>query len=247
LIDKDTTTKEQSCCSIVKLVESKSLKIMETIKKSTIDYLKAISKNNNRDWFLKNKELYNEARGNFESFVQDLLNEITVFEPIMKGLEVKSCVYRFNRDIRFSNDKSPYKTHFGAFMVRGGKKNGDKLAGYYFHIEPGKSIIAGGAYMPPAPWLTTIREKIDEDPNGIREIIGNKEFVKYFGKIDGEKLKKAPKGYPTDHPDIELLKLKSYLVFNEVNDDFVVSNTLFNHTIKAFKAMKPFNDFLNDY
>ena len=82
----------------------------------------------------------------------------------MKGLEVKSCVYRFNRDIRFSNDKSPYKTHFGAFMVRGGKKNGDKLAGYYFHIEPGKSIIAGGAYMPPAPWLSAIREKIDDEP-----------------------------------------------------------------------------------
>ncbi len=220
---------------------------METIKKSTLDYLKAIGKNNNRDWFLKNKELYNEARGNFESFVQNLLNEITVFEPVMKGLEVKSCVYRFNRDIRFSNDKSPYKTHFGAFMVRGGKKNGDKLAGYYFHIEPGKSIIAGGAYMPPAPWLSAIREKIDYDPAEIREIIKNKEFIKYFGKIDGEKLKKAPKGYPTDHPDIELLKFKSYLVFNEVKDDFVVSNNLFNHTIKVFKAMKPLNDFLNEY
>lgn len=220
---------------------------METIKKSTLDYLKAIGKNNNRDWFLKNKELYNEARGNFESFVQNLLNEITVFEPIMKGLEVKSCVYRFNRDIRFSNDKSPYKTHFGAFMVRGGKKNGDKLAGYYFHIEPGKSIIAGGAYMPPAQWLSAIREKIDDDSAEIREIIKNKEFIKYFGKIDGEKLKKAPKGYPTDHPDIELLKFKSYLVFNEVKDDFVLSNDLFNHTIKVFKAMKPFNDFLNEY
>ena len=220
---------------------------METIKKSTIDYLKSIGRNNNRDWFLKNKELYNEARGNFESFVQNLLNEITVFEPIMKGLEVKSCVYRFNRDIRFSNDKSPYKTHFGAFMVRGGKKNGDKLAGYYFHIEPGKSIIAGGAYMPPAPWLSAIREKIDYDPAEIREIIKNKEFIKYFGKIDGEKLKKAPKGYPKDHPDIELLKLKSYLVFNEVKDDFVVNNDLFKHTIKVFKAMKPLNDFLNEY
>ncbi|MBK7627638.1 MAG: DUF2461 domain-containing protein [Bacteroidales bacterium] len=220
---------------------------METINKSTIDYLKAIGKNNNRDWFLKNKAQYNEARGNFESFVQSLLDEIIVFEPIMKGLEVKSCVYRFNRDIRFSNDKSPYKTHFGAFMVRGGKKNGDKLAGYYFHIEPGKSIIAGGAYMPPAPWLSAIREKIDEDPSKIRAIIKNKDFIKYFGKIDGEKLKKAPKGYPTDHPDIELLKFKSYLVFNEVKDDFVVSNDLFDYTVKAFKAMKPLNDFLNDY
>jgi len=220
---------------------------METIKKSTLDYLKAIGKNNNRDWFLENKTLYNDARKNFETFVQELLYEITVFEPIMKGLEVKSCVYRFNRDIRFSNDKSPYKTHFGAFMVRGGKKNGDKLAGYYFHIEPGKSIIAGGAYMPPASWLTAIREKIDDDSTEIREIIKNKEFIKYFGKIDGEKLKKAPKGYPADHPDIELLKLKSYLVFNEVKDNFVLSHELFRHTINVFKAMKPLNDYLNDY
>ena len=220
---------------------------METIKKSTLDYLKTISKNNNRDWFLENKLKYNEARGNFETFVHELINEIIIFEPLLKGLEVKSCVYRFNRDIRFSNDKSPYKTHFGAFIVRGGKKNGDKLAGYYFHIEPGKSIIAGGAYMPPAPWLSAIREKIDDDPSGIREIIHNKDFVKYFGKIDGERLKKAPKGYPSDHPDIELLKMKSYLVFNEVKDSFAISNELFKHTISVFKAMKPLNDFLNDY
>ncbi len=220
---------------------------METIKKSTIDYLKAIGKNNNRDWFIANKDQYIEARKNFETFVQELINELIVFEPVMKGLEVKSCVYRFNRDIRFSDDKSPYKTHFGAFIVRGGKKNGDKLAGYYFHIEPGKSIIAGGAYMPPAPWLAAIRETIDDDPAMIRKIISSKDFIKHFGKIDGEKLKKAPKGYPVDHPEIELLKLKSYLVFNEVKDDFVTSDKLFSHTISVFKAMKPLNDYLNRY
>jgi uncharacterized protein (TIGR02453 family) len=88
-----------------------------------------------------------------------------VFDPIIKGLEAKSCIFRINRDIRFTNDKSPYKSNFGAFIVRGGKKNGDKFAGYYFHIEPEKSIIAGGAYMPPAPWLSAIREKIDEKPD----------------------------------------------------------------------------------
>lgn len=221
--------------------------IMETISKSTIDYLKAVGKNNNREWFLANKAQYVQARENFERFVQDLINEIIVFEPVMKGLEVKNCVYRFNRDIRFSNDKSPYKTHFGAFIVRGGKKNGDKLSGYYFHIEPGKSIIAGGAYMPPAPWLSAIRETIDDDPEMIREIIKNKDFIKYFGKIDGEKLKKAPKGYPADHPEIELLKLKSYLVFNEVKDEFVLSEKLFKHTVNVFKTMKPLNDYLNRY
>ena len=107
---------------------------METITKHTLDFLSQIKLNNNRDWFLRNKTLYSEAKENFESFVQALINKITDFEPIMKGLEAKSCVFRINRDVRFSNDKSPYKTNFGAFIVRGGKMNGDKFGGYYFHI-----------------------------------------------------------------------------------------------------------------
>jgi len=220
---------------------------MTTIKKSTLDFLDSLKDNNNRDWFIKNRPAYIDAKDNFESFVQDIINNIIDFEPILKGLEVKSCVYRINRDIRFSNDKSPYKSHLGAFIVRGGKKNGDKFAGYYVHIEPAKSIIAGGAYMPPAPLLSAIREKIDEEPDEFIKIINSKDFVKYFGKIEGEKLKKAPKGYPSDHPNIELLKFKSYLIVNEVNDGFVLSQNYFDHVLKVLKAMKPFNDFLNEY
>jgi uncharacterized protein (TIGR02453 family) len=132
-------------------------------------------------------------------------------------------------------------------MVRGGKKNGDKMAGYYFHIEPGNSILAGGAYMPVAPWLSAIREKIDDDPEQLIRIITNKDFIKYFGKLEGEKLKKAPKGYPNDHPNIELLKLKSYLVVNEVKDEFVLNENFFDHIMSVFRAMKPLNDFLNEY
>src|SRR5450759_3383732 len=176
---------------------------MEPIKKSTLDFLTAIKSNNNRDWFIKNRHLYMNAKDNFESFVQEIINKLIEFEPIMKGLEVKSCVYRLNRDIRFSNDKSPYKSHLGAFIVRGGKKNGDKFAGYYVHIEPEKSIIAGGAYMPPTPWLSAIREMINEEPEKLVKIINTKDFIKYLGKIEGEKLKKAPKGYLSDHLYIE--------------------------------------------
>jgi uncharacterized protein (TIGR02453 family) len=220
---------------------------METIKKSTLDFLNSIKSNNNRDWFIANRPLYVESKNNFESFVQEIINKTIVFEPIMKGLEAKSCVFRINRDIRFSNDKSPYKSHFGAFIVQGGKKNGDKFAGYYFHIEPGKSIIAGGAYTPPTPWLTEIREKISEKPDEFIKIINSKDFIKYFGKIEGEKLKTAPKGFPSDHPHIELLKLKSYLVVNEVSDKIVVGNDFSDHVLKVFKAMKPLNDYLNNY
>jgi len=220
---------------------------MKTINKATLDFLKKIKANNNRDWFLKNRLLYEEAKENYNSFVQDVIEQLIEIEPILKGLEVKSCVYRFNRDIRFSNDKSPYKTHFGAFIVKGGKKNGDKYAGYYLHIEPSKSIIAGGAYMPPAPWLSAIREKIDDEPERFLKVINDKEFVKYFGAITGESLKKAPKGYPSDHPHIELLKFKSYLVMSELKDNQVLDDRYFDSVIKTFKAMKPFNDFLNEY
>jgi uncharacterized protein (TIGR02453 family) len=220
---------------------------MEPIIKSTLDFLRAIKDNNNRDWFLEHRKSYDEARHNFEQFVQVIIDNIIEFEPIMKGLEVKSCTYRFNRDIRFSNDKSPYKSHLGAFIVRGGKKNGDKLAGYYFHIEPGKSMVAGGAYMPPAPWLSAIREKINDEPEKLSEIISAQDFIKYFGKIDGEKLKTAPKGYPSNHPQIDLLKLKSYLVINEVKDEFVVSEKFIDHVMNVIRAMKPLNDYLNEY
>jgi uncharacterized protein (TIGR02453 family) len=218
---------------------------METIKKLTLDFLTAIKCNNNRDWFIANRPSYLEAKDNFESFVQDVIDRIILFDPIMKGLEAKTCVFRINRDIRFSNDKSPYKSHFGAFIVRGGKKNGDKYAGYYFHIEPGASIMAGGAYTPPAPWLAAIREKISDNPDEFLKITGEKDFIKYFKAIDGEKLKTAPKGYPKDHPYIELLKFKSYLVVNEAPDKLVLSKDYMDHVIHAFKAMKPLNDYLN--
>lgn len=127
------------------------------------------------------------------------------------------------------------------------KKNGDKYAGYYLHVEPSQSIIAGGAFMPPSPWLSGIREKIDNEPERFLKIINNKEFIEYLGAIKGEKLKKAPKGYPSDHPHIELLKYKSYLVMSELKDNQVLDEHYFDRVVKTFKAMKPFNDFLNEY
>lgn len=220
---------------------------MERINASTLEFLNLLKHNNNKEWFDKNRSLYVTAKANFESFVQNLIHEIIEFEPIMKGLEVKNCVFRINRDVRFSNDKSPYKTNMGAFMVRGGKQNGDKYAGYYFHIEPGKSMLAGGAYIPPSPWLTAIREKIDDDPDRLVGIINNPGFKKYFGQIEGEKLKKAPKGFSPDHKQIELLKYKSYLAVKESSDETVLGSNYFQYAIDVFKAMKPLNDFLNEY
>lgn len=219
---------------------------MEQIKKSTLEFLAELKDNNNRDWFLDNKPRYLDAKSNYEAFVKEILDNIIEIDPIMKGLEVGSCTYRINRDIRFTNDKSPYKSHLGAFMVRGGKQNGDRYAGYYFHVEPGNnSMFAGGAYMPPAPWLATIRERIDEEGDKLVKIINDPEFKAFFGVIEGEKLKSAPKGYGRDHPHIELLKLKSYMAVKMIPDKVVTSAKCHDIVVEAARLTKPLNDFLN--
>lgn len=221
---------------------------MATIQKSTLTFLSDLRKHNEREWFNQNRTRYVDARADYEAFVQALIDEIIKFDPILKGLEAKTCMYRINRDIRFSNDKTIYKTHLGAFIVKGGKQNGDRFAGYYIHVEPGNnSMIAGGAYMPPMPWLTSIREKIDEDGARLVRILNNKDLKFYFGAIEGEKLKSAPKGISRDHKYIELLKMKSYLVSRTITDKEMISDEVFDMIIKASKAMKPLNDFLNDY
>jgi uncharacterized protein (TIGR02453 family) len=221
---------------------------MRTIQKSTLTFLADLKKNNHREWFNTNRGRYIEARANYESFVQSVIDEITKFDPILKGLEAKTCMYRINRDIRFSNDKTIYKTHMGAFIVKGGKKNGDKYAGYYVHVEPGNnSMIAGGAYIPPTPWLSAIREKIDEQGDKFIRILNDKDFKKYFGNIEGEKLKSSPKGFSRDHPNIELLRMKSFLAARTISDKEIISENCFDLIIRASGAMKPLNDFLNDY
>ena len=221
---------------------------MATIKKSTLAFLSDLKKHNDREWFNLNRSRYTEAKNDFETFVQALIDEIIKFDPILKGLEAKTCMYRINRDIRFSNDKTIYKTHMGAFIVKGGKKNGDKFAGYYIHVEPGNnSMIAGGAYIPPMPWLTAIREKISNEGDRFKKILNSKDLKYFYGEIEGEKLKSAPKGFSRDNPDIELLKMKSFLVTRMIPDSEMVGEGVFAMLLKAAKAMKPLNDFLNEY
>ncbi len=221
---------------------------MNVINKSTLEFLADLKQNNYREWFQKNRKRYEDARDNFESYVQLIINNISVFDPILKGLEVKSCTYRINRDIRFSPDKTLYKSHLGAFIVRGGKNNGNRLAGYYIHVEPGgNSMVAGGAYIPPAPWLNAIREKIDDQGEKLVKILNNKELRSIFGEIEGEKLKSAPKGFPKDHPYIEYLKLKSFLVSKLFTDEEVTNKEWVGMVLEACRVMKPLNDFLNDY
>ena len=220
---------------------------MEAIEKATLAFLSDLTKNNEREWFNANRSRYEAARKNFERFIQALIDELVETEPILKGLEARSCIFRINRDIRFSNDKSPYKTNMGGFIVRGGRKNGDRFTGYYLHIEPGQSMIAGGAYIPPAPWLSAIRDKISNEPGRFLKIINDKEFIKLFGSLEGEKLKTTPKNFGKDHPMIEYLKYKSFLAVSMLPDKQVTDPRYFDFVVKGFRAMKPLNDFLNVY
>ncbi len=221
---------------------------MPVITKSTLDFLQDLKGNNSREWFAANRKHYEKAKAEYEIFVQALINRISEFDPVFKGLDVKACTYRINRDIRFSNDKTLYKTHMGAFIVRGGKNFADRYAGYYIHVEPGdQSMIAGGAYIPPRPWLSAIREKIDLQGEELVRIIKNREFVKHFGEIEGEKLKTAPFGYPKDHRFIDLLKMKSYLVSRMLSDEEITGQGCFELIADACRTMKPFNDFLSEY
>lgn len=208
-----------------------------------ISFLQELSENNHRDWFQANKPRYNELREKFLHFTDMVINEVTQFDPSIKGITAKDAVFRINRDIRFSNDKSPYKTNMGAFIVPGGKKSGK--AGYYIHLEPNQSFLAGGIYMPPSPILKSIRKEIFEHTDEFKFIIENSQFKFTFGEIWGEKLKQGPKDFPKDFQDIELLKFKSYTVARNLSKNELISDNFFDHVVEVFECLYPFNRFLN--
>lgn len=217
---------------------------MPQINKSTLTFLKNLKKNNNRDWFNENKSKYEEARTNFEELISELVNQIAKFDPPVGNVNPRKAIFRIYRDTRFSKDKTPYKINLGAHLSPHAAQLHDR-AGYYIHIEPGKSFLAGGAYLPPSDWLNAIRYEINRNSKEFKKIINGKTFRTYFGELEGEKLKTAPKDYPIDHPEIELLKFKSFLAVHKLTDKEVLSPKFINHTVKLFKALNPFDNFLN--
>jgi uncharacterized protein (TIGR02453 family) len=186
---------------------------MTQISKTTLQFLRDIKKHNNRQWFLKNKPPYRTAKQELEDFVKELLHAMGSYEPDMLELESKRCVFWIYRDARFSHNKAPYKTNLGAILMKGYKRDMHERAGYYLHVQPGSSFLAGGAYLPPSPWLTEIREHIVDKPKVFKKIINAKSFTDLFS-LEGERLKTAPRGYPKDHPEIELLRYKSFLAMH---------------------------------
>lgn len=216
------------------------------ISKSTFQFLKDLKRNNDREWFMDNKIRFEDAKADFEEYINSLILQLAKFDKSIGHLQAKDCIFRIYRDVRFSNDKSPYKTNFGAHITSAKSKSEiHTKAGYYIHVSPGDSMLAGGAYLPPSPWLKAIRSEIDHHGKEFKKIITSTAFTKYFKEIEGEKLVKVPKEFPKDHPDIELLKFKSYLAVHKMEDATVLSKDFLKHSAEVFKALKPFDDFLN--
>lgn len=218
---------------------------MAQLSKDTFAFLKALEQQNDRDWFKANKGRYDEIKDTFVQFMADLIEQIAGFDPSVAGLDPKKCVMRIHRDVRFSKDKTPYNLHISGHIVGGGRKNEHGRAGYYVRLEHGKSMLAGGAYLPPSPWMTNIRNEIAENADDLRAILNDKTFKKYFGEIEGEKLKTAPRGYPKDHPEIELLRYKSLLAVHKCANKQVLDAGFRDYAFDVFKAIHPFDAFLN--
>jgi len=214
------------------------------MKAELLDFLKDLKTNNNREWFQANKGRYETARQAFESFINELIPGIRTIDPLIDMVTSKDCAFRIYRDVRFSGDKSPYKPNMGAYIARGGKNS--QMAGYYVHVEPGASFLAGGIYMPQPEILKKIREDIYYQAEEFKKIIYNEEFKKCFGEIDDPgKMKNPPKGYSKDFPDIELLKFRSYAVMHFVSDDLLLKEGYKDYALKVFRILYPLNVYFN--
>jgi uncharacterized protein (TIGR02453 family) len=213
---------------------------MEVIgeRRLILDFLGGLAANNNREWFEAERPTYERARSSFQALVGELIDR---FEEVddLGGVSVKECVFRINRDLRFSKDKTPYKTAMSALLGRGGRKSRGRS--FYVHIEPaGQSMLAGGLWEPSPLELGKMRRALAEDARPLRKIIRAPEFIRCFGALEGESLKTAPQGYAMDHPEIELLRMKQYMVIHRLGDAMVCSKDLVPQSLKAFKAMMPF-------
>lgn len=207
-------------------------------------FLKDLCLNNNREWFDKNRDIYQLSKKEFEAFIETLLSEIQKFDTTIRDIPAKDFIFRIFRDTRFSHDKTPYKTNMGAFITPGGKKA--EYAGYYFHIEPDNSFLAGGIYMPSPEVLKKLRQSIFENIEEFKSIINNPVFIKNFGKIDdSQKLKTNPKGFPKEFEDIFYLRFKNYTVMKPISDEAIPDKNLLKNVIEGFKVMQDFNSFLN--
>ncbi|MFM2359931.1 MAG: hypothetical protein RLY16_1924 [Bacteroidota bacterium] len=214
------------------------------LQASTIQFLRDLTANNNKAWFDEHRKQYETAKADFTVFTDSLISDIAQFDPSISHLQAKDCLFRINRDVRFSKNKDPYKTNMGASISSGGKKI--STPGYYFHCEPGQSFVGGGLYMPAPPDLAHIRQELDYNFESWQKIVQNKTFKKHFPEgVDGvEVLSRPPKGYDESNPAIHYLKMKSFIASRHFTDEELQHKNVHKEIAKCFEAMKPMLDFL---
>ncbi|NOZ47809.1 MAG: DUF2461 domain-containing protein [Chlorobi bacterium] len=211
--------------------------------KLVLDFLSDLAKNNNKSWFDENRQRYEIARTEFSLFVDQLIPAIKSIDNRIGDISSKQCMFRIYRDVRFSKDKRPYKTNFGAFVSNIGRKS--RYAGYYLHIEPEKSMLGGGLYMPQPDILKAVREEILDNATEYKSIIYDSTFKKLFGEVWGDKLKMAPRGFPKDNPDIDLVKQKSFTALHSLTNNQVLESAFFDYILNVFREIYKINEFIN--
>ena len=218
---------------------------MTKINPETFQFLSELKKNNTRDWFQAKKPEYVKIRKNFEDFAVVLLENLKSFDKTLQNIEIKQCLFRIYRDVRFSPNKEPYKTHFGVYFAKNGGRKTD-LAGYYLHLDPEESFFGGGIYMPIPDYLKILRKEIYYQIDEFKAILETPTFKKYYDGIEEiEKLKKAPADFPKDFPDIELLKNKHFFTSHYFNPQDALKENFINYVSDGFRAVKPLIDFIN--
>jgi uncharacterized protein (TIGR02453 family) len=210
-----------------------------------LQFLGELNKNNNREWFAENKAWYDQVRSDFETLSKNLIIEISKFDEEIKHVEVKECIFRIYKDIRFSKDKTPYKTHFGVFIASdGGRKS--QRAGYYLHLDPAGCFVSMGVWCPNPNLLKALRQSVFDNIDELNEIRTKPEFSQYFNSFyEEDKLKTVPRGFPKDFQDAELLKLKHYLIDFKLDDSILKMEDFLPHIAGIMKCAYPFNQFLN--
>ena len=210
--------------------------------KQVLRFLHSLSLHNDKVWFEAHKDDYLKAKATVHELAAKLIEGIRSFDDTIGPLSASDCTYRIYRDVRFSKDKSPYKTHMGVFVNRGGKKSG--YSGYYFHIDgTGNHLLAVGNYFTEPRVLKTLREDIELGGGDFRRIL---EGAAPGLVLDTEEsLKKVPKGFPADSPDAEFFKLKNFCLLQPLDDKFILSPGLADNVLAIFTMGKPFLDYVN--
>ena len=209
-----------------------------------LNFLSGLAENNNKEWMAEHRKEYQQTRSHFKNLTSQVLEELKKSDESLLYVRPEDCMFRINRDVRFSPNKAPYKVWMAAAIAEGGRHA--PTAHYYFHLQPGnESLVAGGIYAPSPDQLRKIRQEVDYNAAELKDIVEEQRFKELFGPIQGEKLHRPPKGFPAEHPNIELLKLKSFLAMRTFTDGEVQAPEFADKLLEAFRTLRRFNDYLS--